>query len=50
MAKINKITNEGYKKLQDELRFLKTIRRREVGRGYQGCESARRPLGEQRVR
>ena len=31
MAKINKITNEGYKKLQDELRFLKTIRRREVG-------------------
>lgn len=30
MAKLNKITNEGLKKLQDELFFLKTIRRKEV--------------------
>ena len=30
MAKINKITNEGLKKLEDELSFLKTIRRKEV--------------------
>ena len=30
MAKLNKITNEGLKKLEDELSFLKTIRRKEV--------------------
>ena len=42
MAKINKITNEGYKKLQDELRFLKTIRRREVGEAIK----AARALGD----
>lgn len=30
MAKLNKITNEGLKKLQDELNFLKTVRRKEV--------------------
>ena len=42
MAKINKITNEGYKKLQDELRFLKTIRRKEVGEAIK----AARALGD----
>ena len=30
MAKLNKITNEGLKKLEDELSFLKTIRRKDV--------------------
>ena len=30
MAKLNKITNEGLKKLEDELSILKTIRRKEV--------------------
>ena len=30
MDKLNKITNEGLKKLEDELSFLKTIRRKEV--------------------
>lgn len=30
MAKLNKITNEGLKKIEDELSFLKTIRRKEV--------------------
>lgn len=30
MAKLNKITNEGLKKLEDELSFFKTIRRKEV--------------------
>lgn len=30
MAKLNKITNDGLKKLQDELHFLKTIRRKEI--------------------
>ena len=30
MAKLNKITNEVLKKLEDELSFLKTIRRKEV--------------------
>ena len=30
MSKLNKITNEGLKKLEDELSFLKTIRRKEV--------------------
>lgn len=48
MAKLNKITNEGLKKLEDELSFLKTIRRKEVSEQIKTARGLGDLIGKQR--
>ncbi len=50
MAQEIKMSAAGLKAMQEELEYLKTVRRKELAEDDQGSTQPRRPFREQRVR
>ena len=50
MAQEIKMSAAGLKAMQEELEYLKTVRRKELAEEIKGSPQPRRPVREQRVR